>query len=246
MWACTLKVTLLGIHSRVDSFTAIDPTSPIATPAYNVTQIAPYVFTTFVGSGSQIMAQQLVTDLTALENGVANRWQAKWSQLETAQGIYNWAPLDDLVYRCNQAGIRVIWPIQAPPSWRQTVDVYGNDSTLNATLTSSTPYTSMTITVLRAGAMVPHQAQYSVDYGTGNAETFYVWNPGNNYTAGTTTIGISSNKNSQVAFTPASYAQRRGKGLRGDTGAALCQRNRFCDLCRISRCTLQWFGLRPG
>ena len=197
------KGNAVGDTLSVDSFTAIDPTSPIATPAYNVTQIAPYVFTTFVGSGSQIMAQQLVTDLTALENGVANRWQAKWSQLETAQGIYNWAPLNDLVYRCNQAGIRVIWPIQAPPSWRQTVDVYGNDSTLNATLTSSTPYTSMTITVLRTGAMVPHQAQYSVDYGTGNAETFYVWNPGNNYTAGATTIGISSNKNSQVAFTPA-------------------------------------------
>ena len=56
-----------------------------------------------------------MTDLTALENGVCKPLAGEMGQLETAQGIYNWAPMDDLVYRCNQAGIRVIWPIQAPP-----------------------------------------------------------------------------------------------------------------------------------
>ena len=228
------KCAATGNTLSVDSFTAIDPTSPLATPAYNVTQNAPYVFTTFVGASSQIMAQQLVTDLTALENGVGNRWQAKWSFVETAQGIYNWAALDDFIYRSNQAGIRTIWPIQAPPTWRQTVDAYGNDSTLNAIMNSGTGYTTATITTLRAGAQLPHQGQLTVDYNTGNAETFYIWNPSGNITAGATSIGISSTKNSQTAFTPAHTHNVGAKIFEATGGPQLANASDFATFAGLA------------
>lgn len=48
------------------------------------------------------------------------RFQLRWKDVETSQGVYSWAVLDDAVARCNAAGISIMYTIQGAPTWALT------------------------------------------------------------------------------------------------------------------------------
>lgn len=204
--ASLTQVGLVGVYLKgnnapniqsVDTFSAVDPAQYTPAPTYATLSDLPYGMTNFVvTSNPPVTSQQTITDLSGIGNGAWIRNQLQWASIETAQGLYNWAILDDLVYRFNQAGIRIWQCLQGAPSFRLTRDGYGSNTTLTAQLTASTPYTSMSVAALPAGAHIPHGATLSVDFGGAHPETVTVNNPGATYTAGATTITINS-------FTPA-------------------------------------------
>ncbi len=114
------KLTAAGDIAQFDQFVASDPAAPAtAPPCYGVTR--------YVGSQSGApnpIAAQLFTDIAAWGNGSWIRPQVLWNAIEPLQfspPVYNFAMLDDLVYRANQAGVRVLLPIAGAPSWYLTI-----------------------------------------------------------------------------------------------------------------------------
>src|SRR6266849_6759537 len=79
---------------------------------------------------------------------------------------------------------------------------WGNNTTLSAARNSGTAYGTLAVAALVAGTYLPHKTQLTVDYGGAHPENVYVWNPGNTYTAGATSIAISTSTASQVNWTP--------------------------------------------
>lgn len=193
-----------GESGTFDTFTCTDLPAPDVAPAYNITEDRPYGVTQFVNTTAQPpLSGQLVTDLADWGNGANARWQWEWIDGEPYQGFYDWGRLDDAVAACNYAGVRLWFAIASPPTFRQTLDGMGSDSTLNGSCTPSNTYTSIPISALRQGAYLPHGYQIVINSGGGSAETVYIWNPGHTYTAGATSIGISTSATSQVGWTPA-------------------------------------------
>jgi len=133
----------------------------------------------------------------------------RWKNVETFNGLYDWAIVDDAVQKANYWGFRLLWPIQAPPDWQKTRDALGSQATLTATRNvGAGPFTTIAVTALPDGAYIPHRSKLSIDYGTGNADTVFAYNVTGGvkgtYTSGTTSIGISTvNSTTQTAWSPA-------------------------------------------
>src|SRR5260221_8728328 len=62
---------------------------------------------------------------------------------------------------------------------------------------------TLAVAALPAETYYPHKTQIAVEYGGAHPENVYIWNPGGTYTAGATTINISTSTASQVNWTPA-------------------------------------------
>jgi hypothetical protein len=206
-----LKGSTTGTTQSVDSFLASDPPQFTPAPTYNTLFDLPYGDTLHVGATNPPpLPQQSITDIQGIGNGAWLRWQQQWSTIEMAQGIYNWAILDDAVYRSNQAGIRVWLPIQSPPTWRLTRDGYGNNCTLTMPVQAGVAMTQIAVSALVSGTFIPHGATLSVDYGGANPETVTINNPGNTYKSGVTMLTINS-------WTP-SFAHAVGAQIYESTG----------------------------
>ncbi len=198
------KATSTAFYAYFDAYTCTDNPAPDTTPAYTVTTDSPYGVTYFVNPTNQPnISPQLVSDLAGIGNGAVARWQLQWADYEPIQGLYDWGRLDDAVQLCNYNGVRLHLAFQGPPSFRQTLDAYGNNATLTSAYTTSNSYTSLNITALNNGAYIPHGYQITIGQGLATAETVFVWNPSSTYQSGATSIGISTSKTSQVAWTPA-------------------------------------------
>lgn len=198
-----LKGNSNSTTQSVDSFLSQDPSQFTPPPTYNTVEDLPFGMTNYVNPNNPPqLSQQMISDLAAWGNGAWIRHQLQEQDIETAPGLYNWALLDDAVYRCNQAGIKVWVCLQGFASWRLTVDGYGNNCQLAAPVVTGYSYTSIPVTALPAGANVPHLGQITIDYSGTTPETVYVWNPSGTYQAGVTSLGISTSQGSQVAWTP--------------------------------------------
>lgn len=207
------SVGLVGVYLKgnsnsttqsVDSFLSQDPSQFTPAPAYNAVEDLPYGMTNYVNpTNPPVLAQQMISDLATWGSGTWLRHQLQEQSIETAPGLFNWALLDDAVYRCNVAGIKVWLCLQGFASWRLSIDGYGNNCKLAAPVTTAYAYTAIPVTALPAGANVPHLGQITIDYGGANPETVYIWNPGATYTAGVALLSISTSKTAQVAWTPA-------------------------------------------
>lgn len=188
-----VKANLAGNTQTVDSFISIDP--PQYTPAPTDARLfdLPYGMTLYVAPGNPaILDQQTITDMQGISNSSWIRYQLQWGDIETTQGVYNWAVLDDFVYRCNQAGIRIWWCIEQWPNFRKTLDAYGNNTTLTASYTpGGGPYTSISVAALGAGVNIPNGSKLSINFGGGTAEVVTTTNS-NTLVAGATSIPIAS------------------------------------------------------
>jgi len=197
-----LKGNATGNTQSVDSFLAIDPPQFTPAPAYNCYEDLPYGYTNYVvGNNPPIYAQQMLSDVAAWGNGSVVRHQLMEKAIEIAPNLYDWALLDDMVYRCNQAGVKVWLCLQGFASWRQTRDGYGSNATLNQALTAGQQVSTLKISALPAGAFIPDGATLTINYGGldsggGGAETVTISSSGKTYTQGAQSLSI-------VPFTPA-------------------------------------------
>ncbi len=120
-----LKANNNNSTQTIDSFSAIDTGPWAIPPAYNVTEDLPIGITEYFNQTQfNPVAQQVISDLQGWGNGVWMREQIQWQAIEwlqAAPGFYTWDQLDDLVYRCNVAGIRICACIQGAPSWYLTI-----------------------------------------------------------------------------------------------------------------------------
>lgn len=210
------KATTAGQSATFDSFTATDCPVPAVTPAFHTVGNRPYGVTLYVpNNNTPPLPSQTIIDLigtcslgtnsasaTGWGKGSWLRYQMRWKNVETLQGFYDWAIIDDAIQKANYWGFRLLWPVQAPPDWQKTRDALGNQCTLSAARNSGTGYTTLAVTALPDGAYIPHKSQITVDWGVGGAETVYVWNPAATYVSGATSIGISTSSSSQVAWNP--------------------------------------------
>src|SRR5258708_4870008 len=206
-----MKGSGAGTTQYCYNFSASDAPAITPAPTYNVTRDIPPGQTYYQGVNPLPLSQQVITDLVGWGNGAHLRIQTQWKTIEPLINFYQFDLLDHVVYLCNQAGIRVCLVLQTAPTFRLTRDGCGNNTTLsaarnNTTLSaarnSGTAYGTLAVNALVAGTYLPHKTQLTVDYGGAHHENVYVWNPGNTYTAGATSIAISTSTSAQVNWTP--------------------------------------------
>lgn len=160
---------------------------------YNVTQDLPIGVTENVTASFDLSTQtQLISDLQGIGNGVWIRYQQKWAQVETSQGVYTYTHLDHAIATCNSAGIKILVQVQSAPSFRQTLDGLGNDAKLSGQISGT--ITSLPVNALRAGTYIPAGITLTLNPGGGTAENVVTATPANGkYTgAGATAIPINS------------------------------------------------------
>src|SRR5216684_990447 len=197
-----MKGSVAGDFQYVDSFTATDAPAITPAPAYNVTRDISPGQTYYQGVNPTPLSARVITDLQGWGNGAHLRLQYQWKTAEPLVNFYQLDILDHAVYLCNQAGIRVCLVLQTAPAFRLTRDGYGSNTTLTAARNSGTAYGTLAVAALPAGAYLPHKGQLTFEYGGAHPENVYVWNPGGTYTAGATSIAISTSTASQINWTP--------------------------------------------
>src|SRR5260221_411994 len=198
-----MKGSGAGTTQYCYNFSASDAPAITPAPTYNVTRDIPPGQTYYQGVNPLPLSQQVITDLVGWGNGAHLRIQTQWKTIEPLINFYQFDLLDHVVYLCNQAGIRVCLVLQTAPTFRLTRDGCGNNTTLSAARNSGTAYSTLAVNALVAGTYLPHKTQLTVEYGGAHPENVYVWNPGNTYTAGATSIAISTSTASQINWTPA-------------------------------------------
>lgn len=119
------KANGTGSTQSFSSFTAQDVFSYAPPPAQPGD--SPYGITLNVANGLPatipLLTQQTIVDLLAQYGpGAWLRYQYQWASTEpNADHTYNWAVMDYAVSLCNSAGIRMLWPVQAPPAGYKTI-----------------------------------------------------------------------------------------------------------------------------
>jgi hypothetical protein len=160
----------------IDSFSAVDTGAWLVPPTYATYQDLPIGITSYFNQNQYTpLDQQVISDLQGWGNGVYNREQIQWAAIEWLQavpGFYTWDQLDDLVYRCNVAGIRICACIQGAPSWYLTIkaadgSVIGTVGTGGGDLPDPTSYAAF------AQALV---TRYNGKNGFGFVEMYQLFN----------------------------------------------------------------------
>src|SRR5216683_62897 len=197
-----MKGSGAGTTQYCYNFSASDAPAITPTPTYNVTRDIYSGQTYYQGVNPLPLSQQVITDLVGWGNGAHMRLQFQWKTGEPLAGFYQLDLLDHAVWLCNTYGIRMCLVLQTAPTFRLTRDGYGSNMTLSAARNSGTAYGTLAVVALVAGTYLPHKTQITVEYSGANPENVYVWNPGGTYTAGATSIAISTSTASQINWTP--------------------------------------------
>ena len=159
---------------------------------YNV-EDNPYGVTVYSSNASRIALPQLITDMQTL--GITwLRYQQNGASLDNPQGTYTWTGLDDIVSRCNAAGINIIYGLDQPPSW-------GIDGT------TGLPTPAYTTTIATQVA-----TRYNGSSGHGHLDAIEIWNEEFDVTSYTNTT--------YAAVASAGYTAIRGAGFTGKIGCA--------------------------
>src|SRR5579884_965783 len=110
-----------GDTMNYDSFIVADPNAWPSPPS-SVPDL-PYVMTLQVPSNNTpFLSWQTMQDLMGWGVGVYLRYQLHWKVVEpNADGNYNWSYSDYAVSLCNAFGIRILWPLQDPPTPYRTI-----------------------------------------------------------------------------------------------------------------------------
>lgn len=184
-----MKGNAAGNTQSLFSFTFNDNglTSLFATPTNNTKFDFPFGYTINEVNNQQLQAA-VVTDLVP---GLWLRWQLAWNHVEYSPGLYDWSMADDAVWKCNTAGVNFLWNIQTPPTWRQTLDGYGNPGIVRSAIGPGV-VTSIPVNTLPAGCYIQDGAVLKLGFGLGTVENVTVSNGGNFVGAGATSIPIQS------------------------------------------------------
>lgn len=145
-------------------------------------------------TASTTLGAQLTSDLVGIGSYTWLRWQQKWTQIETSLNTYVWTNSDAMVATANANNIQVLYQIQSPPTFRQTLDGLGSNAKLGAAIGPGAVTSLPLQNPLPAGCYIPANMHLAINFGGGTVEvvtTTVV--TGTKYTgAGATSIPINS------------------------------------------------------